>query len=344
MNIEQSLHNLLKSNGYAFLGNVDYYIKFYINNNQEKNETKIIGVINEKYKRWLNNEKLDDITFQIERKLLLSGTVNIDVLYLIMSYDFQQDKRFAESDEKFWILDLSRNSIIIFENQPDDFGNLRAKIEKNIDMNIPEKQRGPKTLLDIKAKDIPWVTCSLIIINCLIYLILEIKGDTKNAFFMIEHGAMYKVFENHEYYRLFTSMFLHFGITHLMGNMVSLLVVGNSVEKFYGKIKFLIIYLSSGLFGSFMSGIINERINPFYVSAGASGAICGIIGAMVYIFLKTFEGGKYIRFAFIAIMLIMITNTSGNVDNLAHVAGFIAGMLAGFLVGNNKEKRKTSEI
>ena len=51
MNIEQSLHNLLKSNGYAFLGNVDYYIKFYINNNQEKNETKIIGVINEKYKR-----------------------------------------------------------------------------------------------------------------------------------------------------------------------------------------------------------------------------------------------------------------------------------------------------
>ena len=197
----------------------------------------------------------------------------------------------------------------------------------------------------LKPKNGP-VTFILVAINIIVFIVLEFMGDTRSGGFMLLHGAMnpYLILSNGEWYRLFTCMFLHFGITHLMGNMVSLLVVGNSVEKFYGKIKFLIIYLSSGLFGSFMSGIINERINPFYVSAGASGAICGIIGAMVYIFLKTFEGGKYIRFAFIAIMLIMITNTSGNVDNLAHVAGFIAGMLAGFLVGYNKEKRKTSEI
>ena len=85
------------------------------------------------------------------------------------------------------------------------------------------------------------MTITLIGINILVFIVLTMIGRTEDGYFMLQHGAMYEpyIIENQEYYRLFTSLFLHFGISHLLNNMVLLWALGSIFEKEAGKIRFL---------------------------------------------------------------------------------------------------------
>lgn len=87
-----------------------------------------------------------------------------------------------------------------------------------------------------------WVNGTLIVLNILYFLYLELTGSTEDAYFMLDHGAMYGPFilENHEYYRLLTSIFMHFGIDHIVNNMLVLFVLGDNLERALGKVKYLI--------------------------------------------------------------------------------------------------------
>ena len=89
---------------------------------------------------------------------------------------------------------------------------------------------------------IPVMTLLLILINVVVYLYVEIHGSSYDAEYMIKMGAVYEpyVVQRHEYYRLITHFFLHFGFDHLFNNMISLLILGYSLEKVTGKIRFLI--------------------------------------------------------------------------------------------------------
>ena len=75
-------------------------------------------------------------------------------------------------------------------------------------------------------------TVGLIIVNIAVFMVLSLLGDTENGYFMLHHGAMYEpmILENQEYYRFFTCMFLHFGIQHLLNNMVMLGALGWQLE------------------------------------------------------------------------------------------------------------------
>ena len=83
------------------------------------------------------------------------------------------------------------------------------------------------------------MTIMLIGINILVFIVLTMIGRTEDGYFMLQHGAMYEpyIIENQEYYRLFTSLFLHFGISHLLNNMVLLWALGSIFEKEAGKTK-----------------------------------------------------------------------------------------------------------
>ena len=115
---------------------------------------------------------------------------------------------------------------------------------------------------------------TIVIINVAVFLILSCFGDTENADFMAAHGAMdwMDVVEKHQYYRLFTSMFLHFGADHLLQNMLILLVIGCRLERITGKLSYLLIYIGAGLIGAGTSIIFTLGNNPNTVSAGASGS------------------------------------------------------------------------
>ena len=86
--------------------------------------------------------------------------------------------------------------------------------------------------------------------NILVFLVLSFFGDTENAAFMAAHGASVTAYvEQGEYYRLFTCMFLHFGLEHLFYNMLVLIFLGNALEEAVGKVRYLVIYLGGGLIG-----------------------------------------------------------------------------------------------
>ena len=98
------------------------------------------------------------------------------------------------------------------------------------------------------------VTFILILINVLVFLVSDLTGYSQDVMHMLDLGAAYTplITEGGEVYRLFTSMFLHFGIEHLLNNMVILGALGWNLELQTGRIRFLIIYFGSGLFGNIL--------------------------------------------------------------------------------------------
>ena len=170
----------------------------------------------------------------------------------------------------------------------------------------------------------------IVIINILVFFLLDFTGNTENAQFMAAHGACYApwVIERGEYYRLFTCMFLHFGIEHLLNNMLVLFVLGSRLEQAIGKIKFLLIYLIGGVLGNVISLLIELRTQDFAVSAGASGAGFAVMGAMIYIVIrnKGWLGDLSMRQILVmAAFSLYFGFASTGVDNTAHVGGMVSG-------------------
>ena len=197
-----------------------------------------------------------------------------------------------------------------------------------------------------------YAPCTVILaaVNVIVFFVLTLQGMTEDGMFLLEHGAMFipKVLEDGEYYRLFTSMFLHFGFEHLMNNMVTFVLIGWNLEIEIGGIKFLLIYFLSGLGGNILSAWYDIQTMDYSISAGASGAIFGIIGALLYVAMRNHGhigdiSGRRIL-VMIAISLYYGFSSSG-VDNLAHVGGLVTGFLSGVLLywKNNGKDRTFSE-
>ncbi|EOS70048.1 hypothetical protein C818_02020 [Lachnospiraceae bacterium MD308] len=187
------------------------------------------------------------------------------------------------------------------------------------------------------------MTVLLAAVNVIVFLALSIQGMTEDAEFMLHHGAMYVpyVAEGDEYYRLFTCMFLHFGFEHLMNNMVVLLIVGWNLEMAVGKVKYLFLYIGSGLCGNVVSAIWDIRTGEYAVSAGASGAVFGMIGALLYVALRNRGrigdiSGRGIGFMVIVTLYYGFSNTG--VDNAAHVGGLLSGFLLAVLLYRKRER------
>ena len=176
------------------------------------------------------------------------------------------------------------------------------------------------------------LTIILAAINGIVFFMLSFGGITEDTYYMLENGAMYVpyIMENGEYYRLFTSMFLHFGFSHLLNNMVTLLVMGRYVEPIVGKVRLLILYFVSGLGGNLLSYFEEITTGNYTVSAGASGAIFGITGALFALTIIYRGRIGHLTPRDMAIMVgisLYLGFASEGVDNLAHIGGLICGFL-----------------
>ncbi len=175
-------------------------------------------------------------------------------------------------------------------------------------------------------------TVGLIIINSGVFLILTMLGNTEDALFMRDHGAMYAplVVQGHEYYRIITCLFLHFGIEHLLNNMVMLGALGWNLEQETGKVRFLLIYFVSGIAGNLLSLWRDMTTGEQAVSAGASGAIFGLMGALLCVVIA--NRGRLGRLSGRGMLIMVILSlyfglTSRGVDNLAHIGGLVTGFV-----------------
>lgn len=189
-------------------------------------------------------------------------------------------------------------------------------------------------------------TIILIIVNVAVFFWISFKGMTEDARYLLENGAMYVpyILEYGEYYRVFSSMFLHFGFDHLVNNMISLGFLGWQLEETVGKIKFLLIYFLSGIAGNIVSGVWEIFTGDYAVSAGASGAVFGIIGALVYIAMRNHGrignvSGRGLMF--MVFLTLYHGFTSSGIDNLAHIGGFLSGFILGVLLYWKRRHRRS---
>ena len=206
---------------------------------------------------------------------------------------------------------------------------LLLKITNDINKKNEEEAKMNEDVFKMKK---PYVTYALIGINTIIFVISMIINILPlfavNRYFIV-HG---------EYYRLITAMFFHNGILHLMFNMYSLYVIGTQLESFLGKVKYLIVYLLSGLAGSVLSIFFS---NSF--SVGASGAIFGLLGSLLYfgyhyrVYLDSVIKSQIIPLIVLNLSLGFMLR---GIDNWAHIGGLIGGIFSTMGVGIKYKSEK----
>lgn len=192
----------------------------------------------------------------------------------------------------------------------------------------------------------PAVTITLVIINIMVFVIMELIGDTENTVFMMKTGAVWPPFIlDGQYWRLITSNFMHFGFEHIMNNMLVLACAGPILEKALGHIRYLILYLFAGIGGSVLSFLQMLYSGTYAVAAGASGAIFGIIGALLWIVIR--HKGRYETLTGKGLLFMIVISlyygiSSGEVDNWGHIGGVVMGFLLSVIF--YRKPRKTVDF
>ena len=290
-----------------------------------------------KTKNLLKTIKKKTLSFKINA---LSIFVNLGDNVDISEFEDTPNIKFANIHEAD---DLNKYRFVI-DAYPDitkdiDFKEKGLELFMKITSDINKKNEGDaKMNEDVFTPKKPIVTYALIIINVIVFLLSLfnesiIQMFAVNRFFIADLG---------QYYRLFTGIFLHANFLHLIFNMYALYVIGMQLESFLGKGKYLAVYLLSGLGGSMLSIFFSNGY-----SVGASGAIFGLMGALLYfgyhyrVYLDSVVKSQIIP---LIVLNLLIGFTSTGIDNWAHIGGLVGGILATMAVGVKYKSTKFEMI
>jgi len=187
----------------------------------------------------------------------------------------------------------------------------------------------------------PIVTYTLIVLNALLYIIPFLFNESE--FFLTKFSVYSPLIKNGQYYRILTGGFLHANIFHVLFNCYALAVIGSQLEGFIGKTKYLIVYLFSIITSSLMSMIFLGNS----ISVGASGAIFGLLGSLVYFgyHYRLYLGSVLKRqiLPLIVANLLLGFAISG-IDNAAHIGGLIGGLLVAMSLGVQQKEEKNYQL
>ena len=280
------------------------------------------------------------------KKKTLSFSINVMSIFLSLgdnvTIDINSDPKLMSvnvHDEK----DINDNSFIkkIFP----DLSNKMEYSEEGIELfmkitgDINKHNREDASKLDkvFKSKT-PYVTYFLIAVCIIFYFVPVLSGHYGDIIDLYcIHGPSIRA---GQFYRLLTGIFLHGGLLHLLCNSYSLYIIGSQIESYLGKVKYLIIYFFSALCGALLSITLSGGVG----SIGASGAIFGLMGSMLYFgyYYRVFLGNvvKSQLLPIIALNLFLGFMSSG-IDNFAHIGGLIGGIIITIALG---VKDKTSNF
>ena len=288
---------------------------------------------------------------------------NIVVLNLFVSGEESDYEPFFQSDlfasygsvmNAYWEINLSNKTLTVAKNNPDKILNVKeivtgllevqssnATEEKIYSGQVYENALKKRPELKVIGGSIPYLTYILIIMNMLVSSVIEIHSETGISS-ALRYGALVPAFvKAGEYYRLVTSMFIHLDLLHLVNNCVSLYIFGSRIEKYFGRGKYIIIYLLSGIAGGVVSVMFSGAM-----SAGASGGVFGLAGAVLALTFRSKLEASGLDYT---TMLTLVGISFGmgflhsGVNNYAHGGGLVAGCVLGLILYRNNMRVNNGE-
>ena len=310
--------------------------------------------INSKYIH--NNEQYDMDLFKMQyvMKQIKKKTLSFKMNALNICLDLNTSVKLAENDKKIDTVniteldDIKKDNFLsnvfpkIKTNSFKKTDNLDKIINVTDDINKKTEAENKKFENVFKPKKIV-ITKVLIAINIAMYILSLIISDNFTASLIFLGANNRGLVLNGEFYRLITGAFLHGSLIHLGVNMYSLWIIGSQVETYIGKIKYLIIYILSALMGSVFSIVFLENS----LSVGASGAIFGLMGSLLYfgyhyrLYLSNALTSQLIP---IIILNLTLGFISTGIDNAAHIGGLIGGYLSTMMLGLKYKGNKSETI
>ena len=273
-----------------------------------------------------------NICLNLDEKLNISGIKNINTINVSSMGEAKTNEALNSAfpylkDE----LIESNNSLDLIVNVTNDI-NKKTEIENK----KYEKVFSPKKIV------ITNIIISLCIIIFLLMYLLG-NGSTDNETLLLFGANFGPLVKSGEVWRLISCAFIHIGFAHLLVNMYSLFIIGSQVETFIGKWKFLLIYIISAIGGSLMSLCFKNEV----ISAGASGAIFGLLGSLLYFgyhYRLYLNNALKTQIIPIIIINLLIGFMSKGIDNGAHIGGLVAGYLSTMALGLEGKSEKKDII
>ena len=293
--------------------------------------------------------KIKDILGQIKKKTM---SMHINALNINLNEDESVKEDSLKNIDNISIKtieDITDNKMLleIFPNIKDNIIKDASGLELifNVTKDINEKTNSDNQRFEkIFAPKKIYMTYIIIALCILWTLAMGLIGGSFNDLNVIaKFGATSKsLLRIGQVYRLITYTFLHAGFVHLLCNMYSLYIVGSQIEAKFGKIRFLLIYFISGICGGLLSaGFTNS------LTLGASGAIFGVLGAMLYfgmrfrLYLKDSVTKRIIP---VILINLAIGFMIPNIDNACHIGGLIGGFLTAMALGIPENEKKSDTI
>ena len=292
--------------------------------------------------------KTKSVLKQIKKKTF---SMSMNILNIFLDINNLPDNNYKDMDLIYidTLKSVPNNTVLtsafkkIKTNLSTDQIDIEQLINKTEDVNRKTEKKN-KVYEDI-FKPKPIVVTTAIIVFCVLYFIymyLETNGNL-SAYNLLRFGAIQRSYvQNGEWYRLFSCIFVHAGILHLMLNMYALYVIGGQMESYLGKLKYAFVFLLSGLVGSLFSLIFTNS-----VSVGASGAIFGLLGSLLYFgYHYRLVLGNSLKHDIIPVILVnlLIGLMIPGVDVWAHIGGLVGGVFATMAVGVPGKINKRSII
>lgn len=267
---------------------------------------------------------------QVYAKIMESASKPVKMMALVECENMGIAREYAGLGMPIWLHVDEVGQLVIYENEPQDFDQMRNALELIYDQSVGVRQlmKKSKALSDVY---VPMVTLVIILCNMIVHFggLLLFSGKFRNP--MLYYGALsWMRVEKGEVYRLLTSIFLHGDISHLLNNMIVLLVVGGQTERLLGRVRFLILYFGAGILAGVFSLGYNRFNGEIVTSIGASGAIMGVVGAFAYILIR--NKGRIADMSLRRIIMFVFFSiyggiTSEGIDNMAHIGGIISGFI-----------------
>ncbi|MDU1845197.1 MAG: rhomboid family intramembrane serine protease [Niallia nealsonii] len=306
------------------------------------------------WSNWLSRDmERTSLNAERIRRTLRNRSLKVESMYItafppVDSFAHLIDKPFISADKKVEIKtvlldrsieewELAGHTIADLNVVPDTEEERNAQIEtykEDVFTHIKQNEQEERQLFHFGK---PFISYLFIAIQIIMFFLMEGSGGSTNSETLINWGAKVNyLIADGEWWRLITPIFLHIGILHLIMNSIALYYVGPLIERIFGNSRFLFIYLFAGFSGVFASYLLSPSL-----SAGASGAIFGCFGALLYFawqFPKLFFRVMGWNVIIIIIINLIFGFTIQGIDNAGHIGGLVGGFLATAIVHFPKKK------